>query len=239
MATVAEADLHRTQLDELVSLAHRDLVDFWSTLRGVDADTATAAVRVVMPEIVTAYGDAAAELAATFYEDLRDSAGVAGAFTADLADLPDAAQIDAVAGWATSPLRLDVPDDAKALSLLAGGLQRLVAGMDRDTIAGNVRRDKAKATFARHASANCCAFCAMLATRGAVYASEKTALHSLKGKYHNDCHCVAVPEWHGATFEAAPYVSGFDTAYADAVRSAGSTDTSAVLAQMRLSLGKS
>lgn len=60
----------------------------------------------------------------------------------------------------------------------------------RATIAENCKRDPKKPRYALVPQGKTCAFCTMLAGRGFVYKSEKTA-----HKMHNHCDCVACPEW--------------------------------------------
>ena len=104
----------------------------------------------------------------------------------------------------------------------------------RDTVAESVDQDPAKPLFARHASANACAFCRLVATRGAVYRSAQSAGDG--HKYHDHCHCVVVPVWDDR-YEPAPYVAGWESAYKSAYKAVGKADTKAILAHMRLSLG--
>ena len=52
----------------------------------------------------------------------------------------------------------------------------MVANAARDTITTAALADDGANGWARHASANACAFCAMLATRGAVYKTQAGAL---------------------------------------------------------------
>lgn len=251
MATLAEVEGHRQAVADLVTLAHRDLVAFWRSVETASATAARDAVREVLPELIELYGTSAAGLGADWYDDLRDDAEAPGSYTARLAETPPADQVDALARWGVGPLFSATPDAAASLALLAGGLQRLVVGMDRGTIEASAHADPAGPIYSRHASANACAFCRMLATRGAVYGSEAAATRvvgrsdgrlrgsqSLGRKFHDHCRCTSVPSWPGQEVPRAPYVADWDTAYTEATTAAGG-DTSAVLAHMRQSLGAS
>ena len=59
--------------------------------------------------------------------------------------------------------------------------------------------DKKVLMFARGTSSNPCHFCAMLASRGFVYASKQTAMRSYQGgglrSYHPNCHCFPIARW--------------------------------------------
>lgn len=279
MLTLAEVEEHRQAVAALVTLARRQLAAVWQRLDLQDVDATTAALRPVLYELMGTYGTAAASLGADWYEDVREVAGAAGRFTASLVELPDQGRTDSLVRWGTRPLvpqeMPDVdeyefePDPDAALSRIDGGLQRIIADADRDTIEENIDADPARPLFARHASANACAFCALLATRGAVYRSETSALRvvgrgteikpsrpgerkrgrpakgirargerPLGSKYHDHCHCTAVPVFEGNELEEAPYVAKWREAYANAPVNPGKAiDLKDTLASMREQLG--
>ena len=62
------------------------------------------------------------------------------------------------------------------LSILGGSMQRWIFNAYRDSISNSIDFDtRTTTTWARHASPTACGFCRLLATRGAVYTSEKAA----------------------------------------------------------------
>jgi len=74
-------------------------------------------------------------------------------------------------------------DLGKAMSARAASRHVLNGG--RDTILGTVAADPRALGWARSASGRACAFCAMLASRGAVYKGEDTA----DFEAHDGCNC--------------------------------------------------
>lgn len=172
-------------LSSLSRLTERDLAAIWAKLNLADPDRLAEPLAQVLTEIADKYGAVAASLAADWYEEARDDAGVASRFTPVIADSPDADRVSALSRWGVGPLFGANPDGAAALTLIVGGLQRIVLDQARDTTFGSVAVDPARPRWARHASINACAFCALMATRGAVYASEEDALtitgHKLGG----------------------------------------------------------
>lgn len=228
MATLTQAETFRRNVDDLVALAMRDLVAFWRQLDTTDARAATEAVRAVVAELGPAYAFAAGGVTADWYDELRDEAQVRAPYRARVAEPPNAERLEILARWSTGSLFGADPDDRLALSKLAGGLQRVVADGSRDTVAWNVREDPAGPMYARHTSGRACAFCRMLATRGPVYRSERTA----GGDYHDDCHCVAVPVWDVDAHEDPPYVEEWREQYAAAREEAGGK-TKDILREMR------
>lgn len=162
-------------LAALARLSERDLRRIWARLNVRDPKRAAAPLAEVLAGLVGRYGSGAAALSAEWFEAARDAAGAPGTFRAVVAEPPDASKFEATARWGVEPLFGAEPDASAALSLLAGALQRMVAGMGRETTERSVLADPSGPVYARHASANACAFCRMLATRGAVYTSARDA----------------------------------------------------------------
>lgn len=78
---------------------------------------------------------------------------------------------------------------------LAGSAQRLALAGDRDTVAATVRDSDVVVGWRRQVDADPCAFCAMLASRGAVYKTAATAGDPQFGgtQYHDHDQCIVVP----------------------------------------------
>ena len=233
MLTLADLAAHRASLEDLTTLAIAELVKFWRS-RPEDPRAAASLARELLNDTSATYGLAAGAMAADWYEELRAEAGAAAAFAAGV-ETPGDTAVQDVAGWGLAPMfNADVPDADAALSRLSGGLQMLVADADRLTIITNARRDPMDVRYARHASANACAFCAMVATRQAVYRSEDTA----GSKYHRSCRCIAFPVWPGQEVPEAPYVSQWrDSYYSATEKLGGASDEKSILALMRADLG--
>lgn len=176
MPTAAQAQQHHAELAALTALAASEVGAIWADLD--TAEAAREALLGLLPQLVLVYGEAAATLAADWYDDIRDTDGAVGRFTAIPAEV-DVAGADSLARWAVDPLFRAEPDWGAARSLVEGGLQRRIANADRDTITGSIDLDPAALGYARHARPDACAFCAMLATRGDqegyLYATEESA----------------------------------------------------------------
>lgn len=252
MASLSDVVDYQSAIDDLTTLTLAELLRFWRTLDTADGARAAEAVREFLPDLLDTFEPVAADTGAAFYDLAREEAGVRGAFAATPVETVDSTVVQKSIGWAVAPLfhkrvvfdaRRGVevltdelaPDPAKALSRLSGVTQRQVANGARETVEDNAAKDPAKPRFARHASANACAFCALIATRGPVYRSAATAGDGRK--YHDHCHCVVVPVW-GQDYEPAPYVKTWQSAYAQARRD-GAADVKSILSNMRSSLGVS
>lgn len=168
----ASAETYRRAQAALSSRAAADLRKVWPRLLTMSPDKTAEALALVLAEVTDKYGSASAAVAAEWFEELRDTAGMAGSFRAQAASMPSTERLEVLARWGVGPLFGASPDPVTALNLVSGGLARQVLSVGRDTLMESIASDPAGPTYARHASANACAFCAMLATRGPVYTAQ-------------------------------------------------------------------
>ena len=149
---------------------------------------------------VQRYAQASATLAVQQYQRERRAAGVVGSFSPSPAPPPPVEQVAQTVDWAVQPLWnaavLTQPSTeaggsaiADAKARLAAATEKLVLDTGRDTIVGNAQADRQAKGWARVPEPGACSFCLMLATRGAVYRSEKSA----EFKSHDNCRCHVEP----------------------------------------------
>lgn len=213
--------------------------------------------------LVRTYGQAAASVAAEYYNSRRAAAKVRTGFRALIADTAPRGQTDALVRWAMSAPDEEVARDAarrrddahsgrtpfemtpdvvdldelrevgaaKTRSRLTQTAQRLTLQPGRDTIADSVDADPARPRWARVPHGKSCAFCMLVAGRGAVYRSEATALRS----FHDGCNCTPEPVWKGGELSYDP--GDYRRLYSAARRDAKSGDLKKILAQMRVNTG--
>lgn len=189
MATAAQVAEFRAANQALVTLAQRELREFWEALNlSGDPVLVRDALLAFLPDLITAYGDTAAVLGADWYDLLRDVPASAASFNAVMASAPNVSQVEGSVRWGVGPLFQEAPDSA--LERLMGSTQRLVLQAGRDSIFDSARRDPVRTAVARVPSgAETCRFCVMLASRGAVYANVRTAGGD-GNSYHDNCDCV-------------------------------------------------
>lgn len=206
MTSAAEA---RQGLVDLTTLARRDLAAFWALVQGWSADQIRDALMDVLPALGDQYGDAAAELAASYFETARERADARGSFSPVLAERPDRARWEALSRWGVDPLRVTPraprvdddgdpfdfgpdaePDYAAALSRVSGGLQRTIADQHRLTVVESSLADPAASGWRRVGVGDNCGFCRMLIDRGHVYTEAGVTFRS-----HDRCNCAAAPSW--------------------------------------------
>lgn len=153
----------RSLLSRLVRVGAEDLRTLWRYAATSDQDFPPF-FREAFPELVIPLAVTAIDMAAAWYDETPSETD----YIAVPGPLPIIEAIQRSVEWALGA------DGDKARDRLDGTLQRIVFNAYRDTITTNVGNESG-ARWARYASANACAFCAMLATRDVLYTSEEAA----------------------------------------------------------------
>lgn len=205
----------RQILSLLTREAGADVAGLWRTAEGMSSGQFRAYIIDAFPEVVLPYSASAADVGVELYES---SPTTSRGFTAVQGDTPPAARLATSAEWA-----LNTGNATTALTLLNGVGERAVMDGLRSSILTNVDRERG-ARWARHASANACPFCRMLATRDD-YLTEKTAGF----KSHDSCHCIPTPVRPGGSADRPAYIDKWTAEYNQARKDAGSGDTTAIL----------
>ena len=192
MATPAEL---RKRQQALARLAMNDMAALWRQVS--NAVEARIALQDVLPALIRTYGQAAASVAADWYDEARAAADVGGSFTAIPASLGDQGT-DALALWASEK----GSDLTTIQTLVAGGLTRRISDWSRETVMGSSLADP-QADGWQRVGVGECAFCQMLIGRGAVYSEDTADFAS-----HDHCTCAAVPAFGGKPRAVKPYTPG-------------------------------
>ena len=226
---VAQADALRKLLDRLSAEAIEQvkrMIDRYLSM-GMSPDEVMATVQNMFPLVVNRFVDASAEATAQWYGELAPSEPY-------IPDVPvDPVKVSRLIGsarWAANQIADGVFDEArrqKLLDALSGPAQRAVFDASRETVSSNAIAEgygtgKPRVKLRRVAQPDACLFCATLATRGAIYLDASSATEtSLGKKYHDHCHCVAVPERPGTKFDEPEYYQMWDKRYQEAKKAAG------------------
>jgi len=188
MVTPADAQQLRQAQRGVQRLVERDLRAFWGTLDLNRPGAARDALLGFVPELTRTYGDAAATVAADWYDDQRAAAGATGRYRAQLASPASADRVQQRVRYGAG--HLFTPNPEQTLVFLDSAVQGYVAQPGRLTIRDSALADPAAAGWQRVTQPNSCKFCRMLAGRGGVYKRETATFAS-----HDDCNCAAVPSW--------------------------------------------
>lgn len=202
----------------------------WEHYRAAPAGRSTeAAWAAARARLVRRYGLASAELAADYYAHARTSAGVPGTFPVPASE-PASPRETAAALKATverGAARPDGDDDDPAVEEWrtvqrdreVACLQRVAAHAGRTTIERAARADPEAVGWVRVTGGDCCAFCALLAVRGLVYADATSAVRTAAGDpYHDRCACSPEPVFRGRRSEPEPQVAAWEALYYEAAR---------------------
>lgn len=272
VALVVHAQALQSVLTDLSTLTGHQLVELFRQHSA--APKFPDILREAFPHIIHSHADAAAQVTAQWYDELSPRTDFRATPKVDLpperiektinwalhAPTQQSAQQSAVPTPALRDATVDLvpaeapprkPPDDVVLSRLASSSQRMVFDASRDTVISNGEKQKVK--FARYASANACAFCRLMATRGPVYNTEQSATtvvgkhgiptgtRQLGQKYHDACRCVAVPVPEGQTYEPPDYIQNWQTEYeqarSDVFDSRDAMTASNILAAMRRNTG--
>lgn len=156
------------------------------------------ALRDLVLRTIQQYWDAAAADSASFYRNMRVVSGFPSA-RVPMVQLPreeliKVADSQAMGTFFHNIKTMPEPEAANSAgqALEAGG-SRLALKGGRQTIADAVHQDPVAKGWERLISPGACSFCSMLASRGAVYKSDKSASFLA----HDHCHCTAQPLFRG------------------------------------------
>lgn len=205
--TVAGAQLTRAHRQAQIALRAdvlADLTRLWTLFRRPDEDLLSVFERfAAAAEILIRqrHGDSAG-LAAAYFEEFRRREGVGGQATPHIAPPPPREVVReslAAAGriGAANALRAGRSPESAArngLVRVLGTATRLVLDGGRRTLVESIRRDRQARGWQRVTSGSPCAFCAMVASRGPAYKSERSA----RFEAHDHCSCTAEPYYEGS-----------------------------------------
>ena len=211
-------------------LALRDLAAWWVTVEHLSPSEIKREAQAFLPLIshVSTRGVEDGEPDAMIHA--RADSAARGRFTATLPASGAASQASRYVSWATDPLF--VGEAADALDRMSGVVDAAALQDGRSTVIHNANRDPAKPRWARVPVGKTCAWCLMLASRGAVYRSAQTAGSATE--FHRACDCQPTPSWDWGRDLPPSYDEGelygvYERARADA----GSGDTKQITAAMR------
>lgn len=145
----------RQLLIELDQRLGRELAGFWRALAQSDPQQFRTLLVEAYPEIVAPYESLAIDLGAQWYDDTPTTTG----YRPKPVELGDPKKLTESAWWA-----LNTTTGEAGLSALLGAASRFVADGLRDTVVANAAAEPG-ARWVRHASANACGFCRLMATR--------------------------------------------------------------------------
>jgi len=186
-----ELEQNRANTAALSALVLERLADYFGSLDFRQPEVVRDSLLSFVPALVSQFGPVAEALALDWYDEQRLSAGSRGSFRAKSApqSIPDEA-VTAKVRYLAKHLWTPSPEDM--LKPLSSAVDKYVKQPGRDAILWNANRENAR--WARVPSgAKTCAFCLVLASRDAIYLSERSAGSREHGnEFHGLCDCQIV-----------------------------------------------
>ena len=193
-------------------------------------DASWPAVRAALIPIVARAREQSAILAGTAYTDARHDAGAEGEFDPEgplplmLRRLESALDVTGPVEFKKAISAGKTPQQAMdaAAVRMVGTTQYLALEGGRQTMQRSIAADEQATGWARVTDADPCAWCAMLASRGPVYKSDRTGGRDQNSrfegdgefKYHDHCACQAWP----AFTNDEPFIGVAEKLYDDWLR---------------------
>lgn len=170
----------------------RDVIKLWPALDKARLRETFPGWLRAMTLLITNYHGQSSAAAGRFYQQVRSEA-LGSPTPADLIKLapaPDPEWMAKALGFSgPGMLTKDAAAPNTALSTTLGTSARIALDGGRTTVLETVKKDRAAVGWYRVTDGAPCAFCAMLASRGVAYRSEKTSSFEA----HNDCGCSSAP----------------------------------------------
>lgn len=240
MATLAELSAFSTVLADLNIVATRDVVDVVRFVATLAPDEQRQFLELALGDVLGPHVARFEAVAAEFY--LQDRPTASKPPRVPLWTPPEG-RVSSLAGYGLEPLTRDEPSIEDALSRITGGSQELLYDVQRDTVIEMASQEPHEVRYQRMAQPGCCAFCAMLASRGAVYSESSVSRVVGRGvplgersggrgrtgkgvkargkrpigeKYHNGCRCVGVAVHEGRAQQMAEVADKWYEVYTDA-----------------------
>ncbi|WP_028497402.1 VG15 protein [Microbacterium sp. 11MF] len=188
MTTASQAQTLREIQAGVASLIRGELDGFFGSLNLDKPDKVRDALLQFVPLLVRRYGQGAASVAADWYDEVRAGANVRTRFRAQVADPVAADRVERAVRFAAGHLFTATP--ALALPAILAPAARYTAEPARLTITQSVEADPDAYGWSRRVRAGACRFCRALEQRGRTYRRSTADFAA-----HNDCGCVAVPNW--------------------------------------------
>lgn len=197
----------------LVSMLSGPMASAWSTLNIAIPSTMTAFIAAIQA-LVYSFGAISAWQAAEAYERKRKEMGIRGTFTAAPAPAADPEKVEASVRWATRDLWKPDPDIPAIQKQTLAVVEKDILDSGRQTVLNAVKSDRKATGWERDTDGDPCSFCAMLATRGAVYRSEASA----DFQAHSNCKCWAEPVF--GVYQMPQQVQEWKTLYQSSTKDA-------------------
>lgn len=179
MVSSREAGRFKAANDDLSARITRDIRKAWNALGAYSPEGKRDALLDIVPSLVASYGDAAAAIAVEYFEQ---TTGLRGS-------IHDGSTADQVQGSVRSLIGgLWTGQETAAIAQVIASATRHMLQSGRTSIYESARGTNG-VRFARVPDGDACDWCLIMASRGAVYLTEKSA-GGEGNQYHDDDGCM-------------------------------------------------
>lgn len=232
---------YATLLGEVRAAGVADLDRLVASLSGLSDGEKYEALAELLPDLGQRYEVAASRVSAEFFNELQDMQMIRKPVAPVELEPVGRASWQALAGWSTSGRTLaERAANELFFRLLSGGFTRRLTEAASDTMVENAAA-QGRMRYQRVPAPGCCAFCAMLASRGGAYTSKESATQvvgrgqsvvyrkrggvketrprgsrGLGQTFHDNCRCSAVAVSEGNEVDLGAQAEKYFKAYADA-----------------------
>lgn len=216
--------------DELVTKVINTILDFFE-----DGTYSEDDLRLLYRELVALYGEVVAHASVDFFEEVRDISNPSERYTPQVYE-----ELYDPQGYQARYLDDDIEEAKTKPSMrdfLPSRAHMRVRNIASQTIYKNAAADPAHPRWQRITHPGACGWCRLLASRGPVYVSRKTA--SL-ANLHDHCKCIMATAYTTATRYAGYSWKPFEEQYQAALDTVGDTRSiNDLAAQMDKDAGRS
>lgn len=163
-----------TLLDRLSVAALAELDQLMASVAGEAPEVQQEALMDLLPLLGDQYVGASSLVSAEFFTELQAMNEIRKPIPPETLDGVGTRRWHSLAGWGAAPAMFEQGGAALVYSLLSGGLTKILTESAADTMVGNAALQGGMRAQ-RVPRPGCCAFCGMLASRFADYASERSA----------------------------------------------------------------
>ena len=152
-----------------------ELDELLASLTGEPTRVQREALKELIPELGAQYVNATSLSSAQFFEELMEMQGVKTPRAPELVPLPERKRWQSLVDWSADDYVFQHLGPNMVYSRIAGGITRALTESAADTMIGNAGLQGSALLAQRVPKPGCCAFCSMIASRGAVYSPESAA----------------------------------------------------------------
>ena len=197
---------HKKAIDDLTTIAIAEVVGVLTLIRDEPVNDFAGSLRTTLPVIASEFSSAAQVVSTNYYDQTRALSNPPTAYSARTIDYDSTTPLEGAIGLSISNVYRERPFET-VVSLLAGNMQRIVAGADRENLFLNIDSDPGGKSFERVPSANGCAFCLTMAAVAEVRRTDSFS------KYHDFCRCTSRVIFEGQSPTELPIYSQVRSAY--------------------------